>query len=79
MIAELKSYRGVSCVRCGEAIPISEKITDLEHKIARGDENLPHAFTARCKVCECESVYVIGDIRNFEGEPTKRRRKARAA
>lgn len=79
LIAELKSYRGVSCVRCGAAIPISEKVTDLENEIARGEVNVPHAFTARCKVCEWESVYQISDIRTFEGQPTKRKRKAHAA
>jgi len=78
VIAELKSYRGVSCVRCGQAIPVSEKVADLEHEMTRGEVNV-HAFTVRCKVCEWESVYVINDIRNFDGEPTKRRRRARAA
>ena len=79
MIVELKSYRGVSCFRCGEPIPVSAKVMSLQREIERGEANGPYAFAARCKICESESVYRISDVLTFEGEPSTRRRKARAA
>jgi hypothetical protein len=79
MIAELRSYRGVSCVRCGEPIPVSAKVVSLEDEIAQGETNVLHAFVARCQICVSESVYEVADIQRFDGEPPRRRsRTARA-
>jgi len=72
MIAQQTSYRGVSCVRCGEPIPVSAKVVSLQDEIAQGEENVPHAFVARCHMCGHESVYEIKDLRRFGGEPPKR-------
>jgi hypothetical protein len=79
VIAELKSYRGVSCVRCGEPIPVSRKVVSLQEEIAQGLENLPHSFSARCQMCEQESIYEIKDLRKFDGPPPIRLTKARTA
>jgi hypothetical protein len=79
VIVELKSYRGVSCFRCGEPIPVSAKVMSLQHETEHGGANGAYAFAVRCKICESESVYVISDILTFDGEPSTRRRKARAA
>ena len=80
MIAELKSYCGVSCFRCGEPIPASAKVMSLQGQIERGEANVPHAFAARCIRCESETVYTIGEVMRFEGEPAKRNlRRAQAA
>jgi hypothetical protein len=68
----IKSYRGVSCVRCREPIPVSAKVVSLQDEIAQGENNVPHAFPARCYLCEQESVYEIKDLRRFDGEPPRR-------
>jgi len=82
VIAEVRSYRGVPCVRCGERIVVSATVVSLQEEIENGETNTPYAFVARCRTCEYESVYEIGCVQNFEGEPLRRRRKvprARAA
>jgi hypothetical protein len=58
-------YRGVSCSRCREPIPVSARVIGLQHEVG--------AFTLRCKVCMGESVYAVTEIQDFEGEPRSRR------
>jgi hypothetical protein len=79
VIAELKSYRGVSCFRCGEPIPVSATVMSVHDQIERGEETVPCAFAVRCKICESESIYVISDVLTFHGAASTRRRKARSA
>jgi hypothetical protein len=67
VIGELRNYRGVSCVFCGRPISVSAKVVSL----------LPHAFVARCQICEHESVYEIKDLKRFDTEPPIRLAKAR--
>jgi len=72
MIAESDNYRGVRCVWCGEAIPISLKVVSLQDEMAHREMHASHAFAARCRLCESESVYVIKRVQKFWGEPRSR-------
>jgi hypothetical protein len=37
--------------------PFLQKWMSLREEIERGEVNVPHAFAARCKRCESETVY----------------------
>jgi hypothetical protein len=69
--SEPVSYSGVSCVWCGEPIPVSAKIISLQGQIARGETGVPYAFVARCKMCEYESMYEIRNVQRFDGQPRR--------
>jgi len=79
MVDLMRSYRGVSCVRCREPIPTSAKVTSLQAEIEYKETNAVHTFIARCRLCECENIYSITDIQAFDGEPRKRISRSRAA
>lgn len=72
MTANPHSFCGVACLRCGEPIPVSAKIVEIQDEIARGKTGVPYSFLARCKMCEYESIYEIRNIKRFEGQPRKR-------
>ena len=60
-MAQLKNYRIVSCVRCGEPIPLCEKV------VTTRDETT--AFIARCRLCE--SVYLVHTLSKLFREPRR--------
>jgi hypothetical protein len=79
VIVELDSFPGVSCLRCGNAIPVSARIVEIQDDIARGRTGVPYAFRVRCRICEYETIYEIRNVRRFDGEPRKRTPRKRAA
>jgi hypothetical protein len=80
MIAELaKTYRGVSCVRCREPIPVSAKVASLEDELEYKETNTIRTFAVRCRLCEQENIYSVADLEIFEGAPRDRILKTRAA
>jgi hypothetical protein len=80
MIAELmRSYSAVVCRQCNEPIPVSPRIVSLHDESEREETNAARSFIIRCKLCECESVYAVSDIRRLNGEPRRRKPRARAA
>jgi hypothetical protein len=79
MIAELaKEYRGVLRRRCNAPVPVSSKVVSLQDELEFVETSGQRAFIARCRLCECESVYATSDIQMFDGEPRKRGSRARA-
>lgn len=80
LIAELaKESRAVLCRRWMDPIPVPSRVVDLQDEIEFKETSASHAFAVRCRLCECESIYAIGDIRNFNGEPRKRTSRAKIA
>ena len=72
-----RTYRGVTCIRCGQPISVSAQVVSLHNEIAHRLENLPHSFSVRCQMCEQESVYEMKDLKKFNGQPPIRLTKAR--
>jgi len=80
MTAEmLRTFHGVSCVKCREPIRVSSKVVGLLDAIEQGDTNLPHTFETRCKLREFESLYVVSDIQIFQGEARRQALRTQAA
>jgi hypothetical protein len=69
-------YRGVVCGYCRQPIPVPaivEKIVRSEAESAAGEKST-RKFHLRCRVCEREKAYRMGDIVEFEGTPRPRSR-----
>jgi len=77
MAEPMQSYRAVSCSRCRDPIPVCERVIRSQEN-QRGQANVLQTFVARCKLCECESVYAVSDIQLIAGAPRQRRPRARA-
>jgi hypothetical protein len=83
MIAEKQSYRGVICIHCHQATPLTAWAENKEQKhkgpqVAE-DEFAIFSNPLRCRACGKESVYTAKDVRDFEGSPRKRQRRRAAS
>jgi len=68
-------YRGVICGYCRQPIPLPAIVerTAGEAEAGSGERSIP-TFHLRCRVCEREKTYHLGDIAEFEGAPRARLR-----
>jgi hypothetical protein len=66
-------YRGVTCFRCMEPIPVSAKLAGPWGESNNQESNPTYSFPLRCGVCEEEGIYLVSDVHDFEGKPTPRR------
>jgi len=80
MISELvKSYHGVSCLRCGAPIAVSARLATLREELEFEDREVLKTFIARCRGCECEDIYPVVAVQRFDGEPRRRSIRKRSA
>jgi hypothetical protein len=80
MNAELmKRYSGVSRIWCKEPIAVSARVAGLQDELKSEKTNSPHAFIARCKLCECKNIYSRADLQTLNGVPRKRTSKKSGA
>src|SRR6266700_3623907 len=76
-----KSFRGVKCLHCKQPIPIPALVARTEAE-PPASETMPgrhqkcQVFHLRCSACGKEKPYKIGEILEFEGEPTDRTPRA---
>jgi len=74
MVTTLQKYIGVACISCRESIPLQFK---AQHRYRRfkesngdsKDEVVVPLFRLRCHGCHRESLYVPGDVIEFDGAP----------
>jgi hypothetical protein len=71
-----QGYRGVVCGFCRQPIPlpgIVERTSSGETESGDSPRSIP-TFHLRCRVCEREKTYHVGDIAEFQGTPRARMR-----
>lgn len=75
----VQRYRGVLCSYCRQPIPlpgIVERIASAEAESPSPGTSI-RSFHLRCRVCDREKTYRMGDIVEFEGTPIARSSRAR--
>jgi hypothetical protein len=73
-------YLGVLCAHCRQPIPLPGIVVEgVARTDAEPDSAEPNirSFHLRCRVCEREKTYRMGDIAEFEGSPRTRGQKRR--
>src|SRR5262249_23560217 len=86
MIAEVtkQQYRGVLCIHCHQAIPLSPALVRKEKEVRESEPNevtelSSRSFNLRCRACHGEGTYTAADVRDFDGEPRVRTSRRRSA
>ena len=66
-------YRGVTCLHCGQPIPLPPRVAALEVALTDGEPNRSRPATRRfavwCRACRKEAPYSTGSIVDFQGLP----------
>lgn len=76
----VQRYRGVLCGHCRQPIPIPgivERLAAAEAGSVSPEHSI-RSFHLRCRVCERERTYQMGDIIEIEGAPRSRPRAYRS-
>jgi hypothetical protein len=76
---KFEHYRGVLCGYCRQPIPLPGIVERLVNGESDSDERGGHSFNLRCRACEREKPYRMGEIVEFEGSPRKRSSRAHHA
>jgi hypothetical protein len=79
MIAEAtkEQYRGVLCIHCRQAIPLSPAMVRKEKELRESEpseatEHSSRSFNLRCRACHGEGTYTAIDIIDCDGAPRVR-------
>jgi hypothetical protein len=72
------TYLGIACSRCREPIPVSAKLAERAGQHNCEETDGTHSFPLRCRACNEEGVYAVTEIRDFKGEPMRRRSREHA-
>jgi len=85
MIAEATKlqYRGVLCMHCRQAIPLSPALVRKEKELRESEpneatEHSSRSFNLRCRACHREATYTAMDVLDFDGEPRVRSSRRRS-
>ena len=84
MIAEAskEQYRGVLCIHCRQAIPLSASQARKEKELRESEPNeltelRSSSFNLRCRACHGEATYTAADTIDCNGTPRVRSTSAR--
>ena len=72
-----QSYRGVLCQCCRQPIPLPAIVLHIESSRAQSESALRQdqggrVFSLRCRSCDKEMPYRMGDVVEIEGSPKLR-------
>jgi len=75
-------YSAVLCRCCRQPIPLPAIVVSMTHASRASDPKLEddpasRVFTLRCRACDKEKPYRVGEVVQFEGVPRPRVTRAR--
>jgi hypothetical protein len=73
---KVEHYSGVLCRCCRQPIALPEAVTKHRAEQDAEHDDLPRAFTLRCRACDKERPYGLADVTRFEGVPRIRETRA---